>query len=76
MLHENFDKIHAMDQKFDFGISILRLTDFEYVKFDPKKLQINARRMDMTTGEKISYKRTNLPLSQCDPSVNFPDIPQ
>jgi hypothetical protein len=76
LLHEHFGALHAVDNKFDFGVAVLRLTDYKYVDFDPYYVNLVARRMDMTMGEQITYKRNEVLFQQCDESQNFMHIPK
>lgn len=76
LLQEHFGALYASENKFDFGVAVLRLTDYKYVDFDPYYINLVARRMDMTMGEQITYKRNEVTFTECSESANFIDIPK
>ena len=55
LLDEEYGKLYASDNRFDFGYAVLRLSDWQYVDVDPTIMAVRARRTDMRTGDKLSF---------------------
>lgn len=58
--------MYANDIRFEFAFAMYNIRSRTYAVPDPRMIVPNTRRVDMTTGENITFVRNRIGHHKCD----------